>query len=120
MSRRVLAVVPDLFFATKIAATAKAVSVTLELVSLAGALDACAANPPDLLLLDLHAPGDPHSLVRALKADAHTAEVPVCGFFSHVEIQRRDGALAAGIDVALPRSAFVNRLPALLLHGLGA
>jgi CheY-like chemotaxis protein len=112
--RAVFAVVPDLFFATRIAAVANATGAGLVVVGLGEALERCAAAPPALLLLDLHAPGDPPALVRALKADARTRGIPVVGFYSHVEADLRRDALAAGIDEALPRSAFVQRLPALL------
>lgn len=113
-ARRVLAVVPDLFFATKIAAVAKAAGVGLAFVPLAGAHELCAAAPPDLLLLDLHAGPGVADLVRGLKADAATAAVPLLGFHSHVDVETRNVALAAGLDRALPRSAFVTRLPGLL------
>lgn len=112
--RSVFAVAPDLFFATKIAAVAKAAGAGLTLVPLATALERCAAAPPALLLLDLHASGDPCALVVALKGDPRTRAIPVVGFYSHVETALRSAALAAGIDQALPRSAFVMRLPALL------
>ena len=112
--RRVIAIVPDLFFATRIAATAKALGVDLALAPLVRAADIIAAAPPALVLLDLHAPGEPLALVRALKADASTASIPVVGFYSHVETALRTSALAAGIDAALPRSAFVTRLAGLL------
>ena len=94
----VLAVVPDLYFATRIAATAKAAGVTL-------------------VLLDLHQP-DPLALVGECKRVAPS--VPVVGFFSHVETALRERALAAGADAVLPRSQFVGRLSALLEHGLSA
>ena len=110
----ILAVVPDLFFATKITAVAKTVGVEIGLVPLAQLLERCAAAPPRLVLLDLHAPGDPPAAVRALKADARTRAVPVIGFYSHVQTDLRRNAQDAGIDEVLPRSAFVKRLPALL------
>ncbi len=116
-TRRVVAVVPDLFFSAKIAAVAKAAGVELVIVPQAQALAACAAPPPALVLLDLHAPGEPLALVRALKAGTATRAIPVVGFYSHVEDARRRDALAAGIDRALPRSAFVAQLPALLEGG---
>ena len=50
----------------------------------------------------------------ALKADDRTRAVPVVGFYSHVETALRRSALEAGIDEALPRSAFTQRLPELL------
>ncbi len=112
--RRVMAVVPDLFFATKIAATAKALHVELALTPLARAAQAAAATPPALVLLDLQAPGDPPALIRALKADARTAAIPIVGFYPHVDHALRASAQEAGIDLVMPRSAFVTRLPGLL------
>jgi CheY-like chemotaxis protein len=105
--------VPDLFFAVKLKSTAHVTGAELDLVAPAQALERCAANPPVRVLLDLHAAGA-IELVRALKADTRTARIPVTGFYSHVETALRLEALAAGVDEALPRSAFVTRLPALL------
>lgn len=109
----IVAVVPDLFFAAKLQATARATGAELALVPPAQALERCAATPPLRVLLDLHAAGA-LDLARALKADARTARIPIVGFYSHVETALRLDALAAGVDQALPRSAFVTRLPALL------
>jgi CheY-like chemotaxis protein len=109
----IVAVVPDLFFAAKLQATARATGADLALVPPGQALERCAAAPPVRVLLDLHERGA-LELVRALKADARTARIPVIGFYSHVETALRREALAAGVDEALPRSAFVTRLPALL------
>lgn len=113
-ARRVLAVVPDLFFAAKIEAVARAAGVAIGFAAPAAAAAACAAHPPDLVLIDLHAgPGVP-DLVRALKASPATRGVPLVGFHSHVDVATRESALAAGLDRALPRSAFVAKLPGLL------
>ncbi len=112
-ARRVLAVVPDLFFAAKIGAVAKTAGAALVFVAPAEAPARCAADPPDFVLADLHAPGI-EAMLRALKAGEATRDVPTIGFFSHVEVAVRDAALAAGLDRALPRSAFVAQLPALL------
>jgi DNA-binding NarL/FixJ family response regulator len=116
-TRRVLAVIPDLFFATKVAATAKAGGVDLELASPQQAAGRLAEVPPTLVLLDLHATGAV-ALVAALKAAAPA--VPVVGFFSHVETALRNDALAAGADAVLPRSQFVGKLGALLTRGIAA
>ena len=113
-ARRVLAVVPDLFFAAKIGAVAKAAGVALTFASAADIQARCAEAPPDLVLLDLHAGPDVPDLVRALKAGDATRAVPLLGFHSHVDIATRKAALDAGIDRAMPRSAFVARLPAIL------
>lgn len=112
--RRVLIVVPDLFFATRIAATAKTLGVEFAHVLPAAALEHCAEIRPDLVLIDLQAAGDPVALGRALKQDPRTASIPLLGFYSHVEVELREAALAAGIDQVLPRSAFTARLAELL------
>jgi len=113
----VLAVVPDLYFATRIAATAKAAGVALELVSRERAAARVAEPNASLVLLDLHGP-DALALVGELKAAAPA--VPVVGFFSHVQASMRRDALAAGADAALPRSQFVAKLQPLLVRGLDA
>ena len=112
--RHVVAVVPDLFFATRISATAEAVGVVLEMPPMAAALETIRKAPPALVVIDLHAPGDPLALVRALRAAPDTRHLRVIGFYSHVERELRAAALEAGVDEALPRSAFTVRLPALL------
>ncbi len=115
--RRVMAVVPDLFFATRIAATANAAHVELELVSRERAAARAGESRPSLLILDLHT-RDAVALVTELKAAA--PETPIVGFFSHVETALRRDALAAGADAALPRSQFTAKLAELLTWGLSA
>jgi CheY-like chemotaxis protein len=112
--RRVVAVVPDLFFATRILSTAVTLGVAVESVPPERALEAIRGAPPDLVILDLHAPGDPLALARALRADPATAKLPVLGFHSHVDRALRQAALEAGVDPVLPRSAFTVRLAELL------
>lgn len=113
-ARRVVAVVPDLFFATRISATAGQLGVALEMPAIAEALTSIRRAPPALVIVDLQAPGDPLALVRALKADPDTRALPVIGFYSHVDRELRAAALEAGVDEPLPRSAFTARLPAIL------
>ena len=113
-ARRVVAVVPDLFFAARIAATAERLGVALDLPTPAAALETIRRAPPELVILDLHAPGDPLGLARALRADPATGAIHLLGFYSHVDRELREAALGAGLDQVLPRSAFTVRLPALL------
>jgi len=113
-TRRVTIVVPDLFFATRIAAVAAHVGVRLDTIGTDAALDAVRSAPPDLLVVDLAA-GDPVlALVRALKSDAATRAIPVVGFYPHVDQALRASAEAAGVDRVLPRSAFTARLDSIL------
>ena len=113
----VLAVVPDLFFATRIAATAKASGIQLELVPAARAAARLTETDVSLVVLDLHA-ADALALIGEMKRAAPA--VAVVGFYSHVETALRRDALAAGADSALPRSQFVHKLASLLTHGLDA
>ena len=115
----VVAVAPDLYFAARISALARAAGVDVTFETPARAFALCASEPPALLLLDLHAPDDAATLVRAIKSDPRARAARIVGFYSHVETGLRRAVLAAGIDEALPRSAFVARLPALLERAAG-
>lgn len=117
LARRVLAVVPDLFFAVRIAATARSAGVELELVTPQRAAARLAEAPATLVLLDLHTQ-DVVALVTALKSVAPAT--PLVGFYSHIETALRRDALAAGADAALPRSQFVGKLAGLLQNGVAA
>ena len=117
---RVVSVVTDLFFVARIAAVAKAVGVDVTSMAPQGALEKCIASPPDLLIIDLHGPGDPLELARALKARDASRAVQIVGFYSHVEGEQRKAALEAGVDHVMPRSAFSVKLPALLTGGASA
>lgn len=112
--RRVLAIVPDLFFATRIAETSKRLGVDLITATAERALEVCRTDPPDLVIVDLAAAGVPADLVREIKLDPALAASQVVAFYPHVEVELRRRALAAGVDQVLPRSVFTARLAALL------
>jgi len=112
MSRRVLAVVPELMFQTRIRETARAAGVELETISAGEAAEASRRFRPDLVVFDLTDPGA-FTAAAAIRADATLAEVRLIGFYPHVDAALREVALAAGIQ-PLPRSAFTTRLAALL------
>ena len=111
---RVMLVASDLFFVARIGETCRAAGVALVEMDAAGALELCRSTIPDLVILDLHGPGDPIALARAIKADPASRAVPIVAFYSHVDRDLGERARAAGIDHALPRSAFTAKLPSLL------
>jgi DNA-binding NarL/FixJ family response regulator len=113
----IIAVVPDLYFATRIAATAKAAGVALELVPPQRAVARLAAADVSLVLLELGS-RDALALIAELKQAQPGA--PIVGFGAHVEAALLRDARAAGADAVLPRSQFVGRLAALLEHGVAA
>lgn len=116
MKRRVLAAVDDMFFASKIRATAESMGVEFERArTLESAIERARANRPSVILADLHSQNcDAFALAQTLKADAHLRDVPLVGFFSHVQTELRDRAQAAGFDRVLARSAFTQLLPELI------
>ncbi|MBI1796026.1 MAG: response regulator [Candidatus Eisenbacteria bacterium] len=112
--RRIVAVVPDLFFAARIAATAAQLGAELRQPAPADALAEIRAAAPDLVIVDLSAGRAVLDAVRALKADPDARRTPVVGFYPHVDGALREAAREAGVDSILPRSAFTARLAALL------
>jgi PleD family two-component response regulator len=112
MKRRVLVVVDDIFFASKIRGAAEASGVEYDS---ARSVEAAAAKakspPPSLVIADLHGQRcDPFALAETFKADPELRHVPLLGFFSHVQTELRDRALAAGFDRVLARSIFSSQL----------
>jgi CheY-like chemotaxis protein len=111
----VVALVDDLMFLSRIREAAKGRGVEVKAVRTAADAVAAARAGAGLVLMDLDSPRLPWAAaVAALRAEASLVDLPVIGFFSHVEAQRGRDALAAGCTTALPRSAFVQQLDGLL------
>jgi CheY-like chemotaxis protein len=116
MSRNIVAVVDDLFFASKIRGTAEELGVTATFArNVDATLQAARRDQPSLIICDLHSQRiDPMELARELKADKQLRAIPLLGFFSHVQTDLQRQAEAAGFDRALPRSAFSKHLSKIL------
>ena len=116
MSRVIYAVVDDMFFAAKIRATAEALGVEVFFLSSAHALlEKVAEDRPDLIVVDLHnTKVNAVELAPKLKTAEGFHDVPLLGFFSHVEAELQRKALAAGFDRLLPRSVFSRDLGEIL------
>ena len=97
---RILAIAPDLFFASKIDATLRAAGHDVELVQQA---------PPDaqadVLIVDLDAAGTEVAAPEGM---------PRLGFYSHVDVDTRKRAEDAGFDLVVPRSRMAREMPALV------
>jgi len=110
---RVLALVDDLLFISKITETARHVGVEVKTVGTGAALVAEAQSAaPALVIADLNARGGAIEAIGALRAVGCTA--PVVGFLSHVQVELAERAQAAGCDQVLPRSKFTQQLAAIL------
>jgi putative two-component system response regulator len=108
----VLAIVDDMFFASKIRATAEAVGVDVSFPrSVEKLLEKAREVKPQLVIVDLHNTKiDPVALSRELKSNEDLRDVKLLGFFSHVHTDLQRSALAAGFDKVIPRSVFARDL----------
>ena len=114
MNKTVIAVVDDMFFAAKIKATAEALGITVAMPRTKEMLfEKLTETKSALVLVDLHNQKiNPLDLARELKAKDQ--QVSLLGFFSHVETELRQQALAAGFDQVIPRSVFSRDLGQIL------
>ena len=75
------------------------------------AVDAIAADVPDVILLDLHLPGmDGLTLVRRLKANAATNPIPVVAVTAYTDRYRRDDIVAAGCEACITKPIDTRKL----------
>ncbi|MGH9942822.1 MAG: hypothetical protein ACRD9R_10760 [Pyrinomonadaceae bacterium] len=116
MNAPVFAAVDDIFFVSKIRATAERLGVRVEFARNRDALEKLLGGErPRLVIIDLHAQRfDPLAAAEQVKRDERTRDVPLVGFFSHVQTELQRRAVESGIDHVMPRSAFTKRLPDIL------
>lgn len=114
--RSVIAAVDDMFFASKIRATAKALGLVVNFPRTLTALISLATDElPDLVIVDLHNEKlNPLELAAQFKAIESLKPVRLLGFFSHVNVELQRQALEAGYDDVLPRSLFARDLAKIL------
>ena len=98
---RVVAVAPDLLLGSKVEAMLSAAG---HEVTLAPALAEAPLDEADLLVADLDTE-NPEALVGL--------GIPVLGYYSHVNVETKQAADAAGIDTVVPRSRMARELPQL-------
>jgi len=99
---RVVAVASDLLLGSKVEAMLGAAGhdVTLSPTSTEAQLDGA-----DLVVADLDSE-NPEALAGL--------DVPVLGYYSHVNVETKKAAEAAGIDLVVPRSRMARELPQLV------
>lgn len=119
MTRHIIAIVDDLFFASKIRGTAEQVGATANFPrTLEAVIEAVASQEPSLVLCDLHSQKiDVIELAKRLKSGDSTRDVPLVGFFSHVQTELQRAAIEAGFDRVIPRSLFARDLVKILSGG---
>jgi hypothetical protein len=104
---RVVAVATDLLLGSKVEAMLGAAG---HEVTLSSSLAEASLGDAELLVADLDTE-NPEALVGL--------GIPVLGYYSHVNVDTREAAEAAGVDLVVPRSRLARELPELadrLLH----
>ncbi len=115
MSRLIIAVVEDIFFASKIRETAQSLGVRAMFVKTGDQLSAALEDKPDLIVVDLHNRKlNPLQVAEIKKGRDDLTGIPLVGFFSHVERELQRQALSSGYDRVVPRSVFSRDLPNIL------
>jgi CheY-like chemotaxis protein len=114
---RVVALVPDLMFGSRLTSMLEAAGHEL---TLTGQEDEARAEIEfaDLLIVDLTTDAvDGITLVDSMLAGGELQGRRTLGFYSHVEAEVRERAEQAGFDLVVPRSR-MNREAAALVEGL--
>jgi CheY-like chemotaxis protein len=116
---RVLALVPDLLFGSRVQGALTTAGHEVELIGDEDRLRRRLAEPgapvAAVLVVDLtNDELDGATLVRALSDEGQLAHLRTLGFYSHVDMPARERAEQAGFDLVVPRSRMAREAPELL------
>lgn len=116
MAKTLLVAVPDLLLQSRITEAARRAGVPVVLASSPDELLAEGRKAkPGLVILDLESPRVQAQLaLQRLRADAELCAVPTLGFYSHVDKRLADRMVQAGLDRAMTRGQFVEKLDEVL------
>ncbi len=116
---RLVALVPNLMFATRIEDAARALNAVVLSPNDRAAFLAALRDGARLVLIDAGASHVPWlDWVGAAKDDPSTEGVPIIAFGSHVDVELRQRALGAGVDRYLARSNFSDGLHEIIAAAL--
>lgn len=115
MTRSIVACVEDLFFRSKIEATARHLNVPLRFCEPKDLAEAVAPADTAAVLVEISDKAAAIDAVARLRKNAATTELPVIGFLKHTDRELARRANEAGFTNVLPRSQFSETLPDLLM-----
>jgi DNA-binding NarL/FixJ family response regulator len=104
---RVLALVPDLLFGSRVQAALRSAGHDVELITEPASVGERLDEPPEaaVLVVDLTSDApDGTALVRSLADEGRLTSTRTLAFFSHVDTETRERAQQAGFDMVVPRS----------------
>ena len=105
---RIVAIAPDLMLGTRIQETLSAAGHD---VSLAPSMNEAPLDEADLLVVDVERE-NPDAVVGL--------GLPVLGYYPHTEVELRERAEAAGVDLVVPRSRLAREMPQLVTQLLSS
>jgi CheY-like chemotaxis protein len=112
---RLVALVEDLMFLSRITEAAAGQGLEVTRVRTAPEVLAACRPLPRLVLMDLDSPRLPWvEAIRSVRADPELTAVPIVGFYGHVHAERARQAEEAGITQTYARGAFVQQLGRIL------
>jgi CheY-like chemotaxis protein len=114
MGKTLVATVEDLFFRSKIDATARNLNVPVRFVERKDLTAVCLEGKTAAVLLEL-SNGSSLDAIRSLRQNPKCKDVPVIGFLSHVDRDLAREAESAGVTQVMPRSQFAETLPDLMM-----
>lgn len=114
MGKTLVATVEDLFFRSKIDATARNLNVPVRFVERKDLTAVCLEGKTAAVLLEL-SNGSSLDAIRSLRQNPKCKDVPVIGFLSHVDRDLAREAESAGVTRVMPRSQFAETLPDLMM-----
>jgi len=110
-SKRVLAVVSDLFFSVKLSEAAKRNGLAIEFVKDGSEVIEKAKSLPTVIVFDLNFEAvEPLKLISKLKGSPETRGVSLIGYLSHIQGELKQQAQEAGCDMVMARSALSQNL----------
>jgi PleD family two-component response regulator len=114
---KIIAVMDDLFFSSKIREAAKPLGLNVEFIKTAnGLIEKLESQKPSLLIFDLNSKAcNSTEIIKNLKSSPTLKDIPVLGYLSHVQTELKEEADQAGCDLILPRSKFSKDLKEILM-----
>jgi hypothetical protein len=125
---RVLALIPDLMFGSRVQSALQAAGDEVELLAdedrlrtRLGDVRATKGAAGPVLLVDLTDEQlDGAGVLERLEGEGALADVHTLGFYSHVDVRARERAERAGFELLVPRSRMAREAPALVAKLVGA
>ncbi len=119
--KKVVAVLDDLMFTVKINEAAKRLGFQVVFVKTEKDVYEQAGLRPALIILDLNCAAVPMlKVAQTLKSDPAYKGISVIAYLSHVQVDLKQEAQNAGLDMVMARSAFSTNLPQILKRHAGS